>query len=119
MVALLGGLSTLVCKTAATIYRVPLTSKQLDELTTLTRSEKDMLEALAPYAAEYAPELMGKVKPVLAWAFVGVYGLAVGTRVWDIREQSPKQRAKRRELELRAEAEARADAGIQAERGES
>lgn len=46
----------------------------------LQPEDEAVLEELAPYAVEYLPEIAKYLKPVMACAFVGVWGLSVVTR---------------------------------------
>lgn len=90
IVALLTALNGVACRVASTIWRVPLTDDEMQKIVRLTKDEKDCMEALAPYAAEYAPLIMQHIKPILAGAFVCVVIISTGSRVYEIRERSPK-----------------------------
>lgn len=89
LVALLSAVNGMACRMAATVYRVKLSKSDLAELCTLGKEEKQVLESLAPYAAEYAPQVMSKVKPAMAWGFVAAYLVMTGTRIWEIRAKRP------------------------------
>jgi hypothetical protein len=39
------------------------------------------MSKLAPYAADYAPVVMKYMKPVMAGAFVGIWGMSIVTRM--------------------------------------
>lgn len=90
LVALVVGLNGAVCRAVSTIYRLDFTSAEVQKVASITKSEKDMLEGLAPYATDLVPEMMQYAKPALAWGFVGLVALTVGTRGYELREMSPR-----------------------------
>lgn len=98
LVAFLSAINGTVCRLAATVWQVKVSKEELAELSTLSKEEKDTLATLAPYAAEYAPEIMTKFKPVMAWTFVGFYVLMSGQRVMAIRAKAPKKLTKAAEM---------------------
>lgn len=94
LVAMLTAVNGIVCRMAATVWKVKLDKGELESIITLTKEEKGALLMLAPYAADYAPELMSRMKPIMAWTFVGAYLVMSGTRVMDIRGRKPPKLTK-------------------------
>lgn len=59
--------------------RIP--TAKLEQLTKLPKADRDMMEALAPYAADYLPTAMAYAKPAMAILFVATWGLSVTMRL--------------------------------------
>lgn len=64
---------------AATRYKVR--GPELERAIKIPAREKEALEYLAPYAADYAPMVLQYAKPVMAGLFVGIWGMSVAVRL--------------------------------------
>lgn len=94
LMALLQGLSSIVTRAGASIYGTEKTPQEVAERAKLSKEEREALAMLAPYAADYAPEVMDKVKPLAAFAFVGVFGFCQWARISEFREEKRQRLAR-------------------------
>jgi hypothetical protein len=60
--------------------RFPGLPIEILEAQSIAKEDLDAMEELAPYAAEYAPLIQQYLGPIMAIAFVGVWGFSVATR---------------------------------------
>jgi transposase-like protein len=90
LVAIIEGIDGVVIKTIAAVRNKHVPPQQFMELARLPREDREQLLSLAPYAAEYVPEVMQYFRPAMAVCFVLVWGISVAGRVKHLAQMDEK-----------------------------
>lgn len=81
LVAILEAVDLMVMRTIGATRFSRVRGKDLDQACKLPEQEKRALAYLAPFAADYTPQVMQYAKPAMAFLFVGVWGMSVAVRL--------------------------------------
>lgn len=76
---------SMVVTNIAMVWRISLTDDQVAKLVDFTEPEKNALNSLAPYAAEYSGALTAYAKPLMAVLFAGVVGMSTARSIKELR----------------------------------
>lgn len=93
LVAIITGIDGVVIKTIAAVRNKHVPPQQFMELAKLPKEDREQLLSLAPYAAEYVPEVMHYFRPAMAICFVLVWGISVAGRVKHLAQLDEKLEA--------------------------